>query len=91
MIDLIQVVDVAIPSLTALTGFVSALAALVSSRHEVARINAQAVATGIPASPGATPAALELAVQLVAARAELARLSSPPAAPSASPAPPATP
>lgn len=86
MIDVVQIVDVTVPTLTALTGFVSALAALSSSRHELARINTQAAITGIPASPGVTPTAIELATQLAAARAELARLASPP-----TPSPPAVP
>jgi hypothetical protein len=53
--DLAQVI---VPTLSALTGLVSALAALIASRAQLQKLASEATRTGVSASPGAMPLAL---------------------------------
>jgi uncharacterized protein YoxC len=70
--DVNAAVTLIVPTLSAVTGLVSALAALNASRKDLRKIAAEAVRTGITAKPGVTTLAVELAMELAAARAELA-------------------
>ena len=47
-----------IPSLSALTGLISALAALTTSRAQLRKLASEANRTGVPAVPGAMTSAL---------------------------------
>ena len=71
--DLSAAAAVIIPTLSAVTGLVSALAALNTSRKDLHTISAEATRTGISAAPGTTSVAVELAMELANVRAELAR------------------
>jgi hypothetical protein len=71
--DLSAAAAVFIPTLSAVTGLVSALAALNTSRKDLHTISTEATRTGISAAPGTTSVAVELAMELANVRAELVR------------------
>ena len=60
-----------IPSLSALTGLITALATLTSSRAQLHKLTDEADRTGVPAVPGAVTSAL--VGELGKARAKLGR------------------
>jgi hypothetical protein len=60
-----------IPSLSALTGLITALATLTSSRAQLRKLTDEADRTGVPAVPGAVTSAL--VGELGKARAKLGR------------------
>ena len=62
-----ELVQVIVPTLSALTGLVSAVAALIASRAQLQKLADEATRTGVSASPGAMP--LALAEELKRARA----------------------
>jgi hypothetical protein len=53
-----DVVQIIVPTLSALTGLVSAVAALIASRAQLQKLASEATRTGVSASPGAMPLAL---------------------------------
>lgn len=70
--DVNALAAVIVPTLSAATGLVSAFVALNTSRKDLRKIAAEAARTGISGHPGGTALAVELAIELAAARAELA-------------------